>query len=138
MINFNGFTNENKINHNPKWLFFPDHWYKILIIGGSGSEKTSFLLNLINYQQDIYKIYLYAKDLYQAIYQFLINKPENVGLKHCNDCNAFIECSIGKVSINILKNTTQVKNVKNESFFMICFLICLVKKNLSNGNWITY
>ena len=94
MINFNGFTNENKINHNPKWLFFPDHWYKILIIGGSGSEKTSFLLNLINYQQDIYKIYLYAKDSYQAIYQFLINKPENVGLKHCNDCNAFIECSI--------------------------------------------
>ena len=95
MINFNGFTNENKINHNPKWPFIPDHWYKILIIGGSGSEKTSFLLNLLNYQQDIYKVYLYAKDLFQAIYQFLINKSENVGLKHCNDRNAFIECSIG-------------------------------------------
>ena len=39
-----------------------DHLYKILIIGGSGSRKTSALLNLISYQPDIDKIYLYAKD----------------------------------------------------------------------------
>ena len=51
------------------------------------------LLNLINYQPDIDKMYLYAKKLYEAKYQFLINKRENVGLKHWNDSKAFIEYS---------------------------------------------
>ena len=51
------------------------------------------LLNLINHQPDIDKMYLYAKDLYEAKYQFLINKRENVGLKHWNDSKAFIEYS---------------------------------------------
>ena len=49
--------------------------------------------NLINNQQDIDKIYLYAKDLYEAKYQFLINKTESTGSKHFNDSNAFIEYS---------------------------------------------
>ena len=43
----------------------------ILIIGGSGSGKTNALLNLINNQPDIDKIYLYAKDPYEDKYQFL-------------------------------------------------------------------
>ena len=47
------------------------------------------LLNLINYQPDIDKIYLYAKDPYEAKYQFLINKRERIGLKHFNDPKAF-------------------------------------------------
>ena len=51
------------------------------------------LLNLINYQPDVDKMYLYAKKLYEAKYQFLINKRENVGLKHWNDSKAFIEYS---------------------------------------------
>ena len=51
------------------------------------------LLNLINCQPDIDKMYLYAKKLYEAKYQFLINKRENVGLKHWNDSKAFIEYS---------------------------------------------
>ena len=49
----------------------------MLIIGGSGSVKTNALLNLINNQQDIDKIYSYAKDPYKAKYQFLFNKREN-------------------------------------------------------------
>ena len=48
-------------------------------IGGSGSGKTNALLNLINNQPDIDKIYLYAKDPYEAKYQYLINKREKVG-----------------------------------------------------------
>ena len=46
-----------------------DHPYRILIIGGSGSGKTNALLNLINNQADIDKIYLYTKDPFKAKYQ---------------------------------------------------------------------
>ena len=48
-------------------------------------------MNLINNQPDIYKIYLCAKDPYEAKYQYLINKREKVGLDHFNDPKAFIE-----------------------------------------------
>ena len=58
---------------------------QVLIIGGSGSKKTNALLNLINNQPDIDKIYLYAKDPYEAKYQYLINKREKVGLDHFDD-----------------------------------------------------
>ena len=59
MINFDDYTNENKIEHNSKWPHIPDHPYRILIAGGSGSGKTNALLNLINNQPDIDKIYLF-------------------------------------------------------------------------------
>ena len=61
MINFYYYTNENQEEHNLKWPYIPDHPYRILIIGGSGSEKTNALLNLINNQPDVNRIYLYAK-----------------------------------------------------------------------------
>ena len=63
MINLDRVTNENNKEHKEKWQYFPDHPYRILIIGGSGSGKTNALLNLINEQNDIDKIYLYARDL---------------------------------------------------------------------------
>ena len=91
MINFDNYTNENKIEYNPKWSDIPDHPHKILIVGGSGSGKTNPLLNLINNQSNIDKIYLYAKDSYEAKYQYLINKREKVGLDHFNDPRTFIE-----------------------------------------------
>ena len=93
MINFDDYTNENKTEHNLKWLYIPDNPYRILIIGGSGSGKTNELLNLINNQPDIDKIYLYAKDPLEAKYQYLINKRVKVGLKHYDDPKAFIEYS---------------------------------------------
>ena len=93
MINFDDYTNENKTEHNLKWLYIPDNPYRILIIGGSGSGKTNELLNLINNQPDIDKIYLYAKDPCEAKYQYLINKRVKVGLKHYDDPKAFIEYS---------------------------------------------
>ena len=93
MINFDDYANENRTEHNKNWPYIPDHPYRILIIGGSGSGKTNALLNLINNQPDIDKIYLYAKDLYEPKYQFLINKRESTGLKHFNDPKAFIEYS---------------------------------------------
>ena len=89
MINFDDYTNENKIEHNWKWPFIPNDPYRILIIGGSGSGKTNALLNLINNQPGIDKTYLYAKDPFEAKYQFLINKRKSTGLKHFNDPKAF-------------------------------------------------
>ena len=47
MINLDSITNENNKKHNEKWLYIPDHPYRILIIGVSGSAKTNTLLNLM-------------------------------------------------------------------------------------------
>ena len=79
--------------NNEKWPYTPDHPYRIWIIGGSGSGKTNALLNLINEQNDIDKMYLYARDLNEPKYKTLIEKRENAGIKHLNGPNAFIECS---------------------------------------------
>ena len=91
MINFDNYTNENKTEQNLKWPYISDHPYRILIVGGSGSGKTNALLNLINNQLDIDKIYLYAKDPYEA--KYLISKCEKVGLDHFKDPRAFMEYS---------------------------------------------
>ena len=64
-----------------------------MIIGGSGSGKTNALLNLINKQNDIDKIYLYAKDLSEPKYEYLIKKREVAGIKNVNNPNAFVACS---------------------------------------------
>ena len=64
-----------------------------MITGGCGSGKTYALLNLINEQNDIGKIYLYAKDLSESKYEILIKNCENVGIKHFNDPDSFIEGS---------------------------------------------
>ena len=73
MINFDDYANENKTIHNKNWPYIPDHPYGILIIGGSRSGKTDLLLNLIENQPDIDKIYLYAEDPYEAKCQYLKN-----------------------------------------------------------------
>ena len=92
MINLDSITNENNKEHNEKWPYIPDYPYRILIILGSGSGKTKELLNLINEQGDIDKIYLYAKDLNESKHEYLIKNLKNTGIKHLNDPNAFIEC----------------------------------------------
>ena len=93
MISLDSITNENNKKHNEKWPYIPDHPYRILIIGRSGSGKTNLLFNLINEQGDIDKMYLYAKDLSEPKYKILIENRKNPGIKHVNNSNAFIECS---------------------------------------------
>ena len=71
-----------------------NNWpFRILIIGPSGSGKTNTLLHLINNLHPVDKIYLYAKDIHEAKYEYLINKREQAGIKNLNDPHAFIEYS---------------------------------------------
>ena len=70
-----------EIKHNPNLPYIPDYPYRILIIGGSGSEKTNVLLNLIKHQRpDIDRIYLHVKGPFESKYQLLINGREQVGI----------------------------------------------------------
>ena len=87
------YGNEHKRSKGTKRLYIPDHPYRILIIGSSGSGKTNLLLNLLENQPDIDKIYSYAKDPYEAKYQYLINKREGVAIDHFSSPKAFIEYS---------------------------------------------
>ena len=92
-MNFDDYVSEIRTKHNLNWPYTPDHPYRMLIIVGSGSAKTNVLLNLIENQPDIDKIFLYTKDLYEAKYQYLINILEKVSLDHFDDPKAFIEYS---------------------------------------------
>ena len=74
MINLDNIIDDNNNNHNKKWQYILDHPYRTLIAGSSGSVKTNTLLNLINNQKDIDKIYLYARDLSESKYEYLIIK----------------------------------------------------------------
>ena len=93
MFDLDDIINENNKEHNERWPYIPDHPYRILIIGGSGSGKTNVLFNLMSQQDDIDKMYLYAKDLSELKYQFLIGKREDAVIKDLNDSKEFIECS---------------------------------------------
>ena len=84
MINFDDYVSENRTEHNRNWPYIPDKPYRILIIGGSGSGKTNILLNLIENKPNIDKIYLYAKDPYEAKCQYVIKICQKVGIDHHN------------------------------------------------------
>ena len=90
MFNLDAITNKNNKDDEKKWP------YSVLITGPSGSGKNNALLNLIQKQDNdnlIKKIYLYAKDLRDPKYQFLIKKRENAGIKNLDNPSAFMEYS---------------------------------------------
>ena len=73
----------------------------------------NILLYLTKEQNDIDKMYLYAKDLSKPKNKLLIKKYKNAGTKHLNDLNAFIECSNTMDDvIRILMITTQAEKKK--------------------------
>ena len=70
-------------NHNQNWLYIPDHPYRILIVGGSESEKTNVLLNLIKHHPpDFDKIYLFIKDPFESKHQLFMNRQEEAGTEN--------------------------------------------------------
>ena len=90
MFNLDAITSKKNKDDDKKWL------YRMLIIGPSGSRKTNVLPNLIQKQDNVNlidKIFLYAKDLSEAKYQFLIKKREDAGIKNLDDPSVFIEYS---------------------------------------------
>ena len=110
-INVDDVTKENIKEHNPNQPQIPDHSNRIITIGCSGSGKMKSLFNLIKYQPDIDKIYLYANNPSEAKYQFSINKRQSTGLNHLNDSKVFIGYS-NDMDIKMLKNTIQIQNIK--------------------------
>ena len=101
--------------NNKNWPYIPDHPYRILIIEGSGSGKTNLLLNLIENQPDIDKIYLYTKDPYESKYQYLINKRESIN--HFNDPKAFIKYS--NDMHDVYKNIDDYNPAKENKIFTV-------------------
>ena len=87
MLNLGNIVSNKKIKEDDNWPF------RMLIIGPSGSGKTNTLFHLINNLHPIDKIYLYAKDLHEPKYEYLINKREQAGIKNLDDPHAFIEYS---------------------------------------------
>ena len=98
-----------------------------------GSGKTNVLLNLIENQPNIDKIYLYAKDPYEAKYQYLINIREKVGLKRFNDPKAFIE-----YSNDVYKNIDEC-NIDKERKILLIFddMIADIIKNKKLNSIVT-
>ena len=119
MINLDSITNENNNRkHNEKWSYIPDHPYKILKIGGSESGKTNALINLINEKKNIDKIYFYARDLSEPMYEYLIKKRKDAKIKHLNNPNPFIECS--NTTNNVYENIVDY-NLRRKRKILIVF-----------------
>ena len=79
---------DNIVNNKKTSSLEDNNWsFRTLIIGPSGSGKTNTLLHLINNLYPIDKIYLYAKDIHEPKYEYLINKREQAGIKNLNDLN---------------------------------------------------
>ena len=95
----------------------------MLIIGPSGSGKINALLNLIQKQDNdslADKIYLYAKDLSEPKYQFLIKKREDAGIKNLDDPSAFTEYS-NTMTMDVIYNDIDYYNLKIKRKISIVF-----------------
>ena len=117
MINLGSITNINNKKIQWKIAYIPNHPYRIFIIGSSRSGKTNTLLNLINEQNDIDKIYLYARGLYEPKYKILIKKRKDAWIKHLNDPHPFINCS--NTTDNVYENIYDYNSSRKRKILII-------------------
>ena len=79
--------------------------------------RNTLFIKFSSKRQQYYidKVYLYAKNLQEPKYQFLIKKREQAGIKNLKDPNAFIQHSdtMGDIYDNI---NDYNKKKKNKSF----------------------
>ena len=111
MLNLDNIVSNKNENKDNNWPF------RMLIIGPSGSGKTNTLLHLIqnlNETTRVDKIYLYAKDLSEPKYEFLINNRKNAGIKHFNNSTAFM--SIQMTWMMFLLILTIIIKKENEKY----------------------
>ena len=85
----------------------------------------------MDHQPDTDKIHLYAKDLYEGKYQFLISKQESTGLKHLNDSKAFSAYS--NEMDDIYKTIEEYNPNKKRTIFIV--FDDMVADMLSNKNF---
>ena len=112
MKNYDG---SSEIDHNPNQSYIPNNSYRILKIGGSGSEKINVLLNFIKHQRlDVDKTYLYIKDPFESDYQLSFNKREKLGIRYVKNPRAFSGSlqTIGDIYKNLEYYIIQQKNKK--------------------------
>ena len=93
-------------------------------------QEKQTLLNLIKEQNDIDKIYLYARDLNKPKYKILIKKYNNSGIKHLNDPNAFMKCSNMVDNVNIHDYTSSRK--KNLDCFVDMIADIMTNKKIQS------
>ena len=80
-----------EINHNQSWPYIPDHPYRILTTGESGSGKSNVLLNLIKHQRPVIdKRYLYVNDPFESLQQLLITGRQKVASENLKNRKACI------------------------------------------------
>ena len=127
--NFDYITKED-IKNNSNQPEIHDHPYRILIVRVSGSGKTNALLNLINHEPDVDKIYLYAKDPYKTKYKLLTEKRESTDLKYLNDSKGFTEYSN---DINAIYKNIEEYNPNKKRKILIVF-DDMIADMLSNKN----
>ena len=87
---------DNILSNKKKSSLEDNDWpFRMLIIEPSGSGKTTTLLHLINNLHPIDKRYilLYAKNIHEPKFEYLINIREQAGIKNLNDPQVFIEYS---------------------------------------------
>ena len=96
-----------------------------MTIGGSKLGKIDALINLINEQNHIVKIYLYAKDLSE--HEILIKQRKNAGIKHFNDRNAFIECS--NTMDDVYENIDDYNSNRNKILVVFDDIIADIMRN---------
>ena len=103
--------------------YLPQHPFRMLINGSSGTGKTNLLLNMMfdkNFSLNFHKVYLYARDLTEDKYQFVINKMNEI-----KDVNGGDNFEMGSsiedvVDVDLLdKNKMNKQNLKRN---LILFL----------------
>ena len=75
-------------------VYIPEHAFRILIIGGSGSGKTNVLLNLTKHlRPNIDRICKYMKGLFEWTHQLVFVRKKKGVIKELKNPKPFIDYS---------------------------------------------
>ena len=103
-----------KINHNPNWLYIPDHPFRTLIIGGSGSIKTNVLLNLIKKLKKF--IYMSKIHSNQSINYLLMEEKKQ---EFKNEKNSKVRIDYSQAVDDVYENLEDYNPMKNRKVLIV-------------------